>query len=167
MKGGKGETLALVLPKEFALLQPDVMHLIGWASPVGSVPLVCWTHTAVSVTDRVDWFSIRGKIVPLNYVILSKWFSIGVTSEDSPFKVLTVTSYIAFRAANQHFNQHANVPKDKMEKRVPDLHIFHTVKRTAFISGGYSFICEGKRGGNNKDGCGGGVTVGGLWQAIF
>lgn len=29
MKGGKGETLALVLPEEFTFLQADVMHLIG------------------------------------------------------------------------------------------------------------------------------------------
>lgn len=29
MKGGKGETLALVFPEEFTFLQADVMHLIG------------------------------------------------------------------------------------------------------------------------------------------
>lgn len=29
VKGGKGETLALVFTKEFTLLQADVMHLIG------------------------------------------------------------------------------------------------------------------------------------------
>lgn len=29
MEGGKGETLALVFPEEFTLLQADVMHLIG------------------------------------------------------------------------------------------------------------------------------------------
>lgn len=41
MKGGKSETFPLVLPKEFALLQTDVMHLISRAAPVGAVPLVC------------------------------------------------------------------------------------------------------------------------------
>lgn len=29
MKGGKGETLALVVPEEFTFLQADVMHLVG------------------------------------------------------------------------------------------------------------------------------------------
>ena len=41
MKGGKGETLALVFPEEFTLLQADVVHLVGGAAAVRSVPLVC------------------------------------------------------------------------------------------------------------------------------
>lgn len=41
VKGGKCKTFALVLPKEFTLLQADVMHLISRAAPVGAVPLVC------------------------------------------------------------------------------------------------------------------------------
>lgn len=52
MKGGKGETLALVFPEEFTFLQADVMHLIGRAAPVGSVPLVCRTCTTLPVTER-------------------------------------------------------------------------------------------------------------------
>lgn len=41
MKGRKGETLALVFPEEFTFLQADVVHLVGRAAPVRSVPLVC------------------------------------------------------------------------------------------------------------------------------
>lgn len=40
MKRCKGETLAMIVPKEFTLLQADVVHLIGRAAPVCAVPLV-------------------------------------------------------------------------------------------------------------------------------
>ena len=40
MKGGKRETLPLVLSEKFALLQADVMHLIGRAAAVRALPLV-------------------------------------------------------------------------------------------------------------------------------
>lgn len=40
VEGGEGETLPLVLPKELALLQTNVMHLIGRAAAVGALPLV-------------------------------------------------------------------------------------------------------------------------------
>lgn len=40
MEGGEGETLALVLAKELALVQADVVHLISRAAAVGAVPLV-------------------------------------------------------------------------------------------------------------------------------
>ena len=37
---GEGEALPLVLPEELALLQADVVHLIGRAAAVGALPLV-------------------------------------------------------------------------------------------------------------------------------
>lgn len=40
VEGGEGETLALVLAKELALVQADVVHLVGRAAAVGAVPLV-------------------------------------------------------------------------------------------------------------------------------
>lgn len=52
VKGGKRKTFPLVLPKEFTLLQADVMHLISRAAPVGAVPLVCWTHTPLPGTNQ-------------------------------------------------------------------------------------------------------------------
>lgn len=52
VKGGKCKTFALVLPKEFTLLQADVMHLIGRAAPVGAVPLVCWARTSLPGADQ-------------------------------------------------------------------------------------------------------------------
>ena len=36
----EGEALPLVLPEELALLQADVVHLIGRAAAVGALPLV-------------------------------------------------------------------------------------------------------------------------------
>lgn len=53
VKGGKRKTFALVLPKEFTLLQADVMHLISRAAPVGAVPLVCCTCTPLPVTNQL------------------------------------------------------------------------------------------------------------------
>lgn len=47
VEGGKYKTFALVLPKEFTLLQADVMHLVRRAAPVGAVPLVCRTCTTL------------------------------------------------------------------------------------------------------------------------
>lgn len=55
VKGCKCKTFALVLPKEFTLLQADVMHLISRAAAVGAVPLVCWTCTSLPVTDQDFW----------------------------------------------------------------------------------------------------------------
>lgn len=66
MKGGEGETLALVFPEEFAFLQANVMHLIGWAAPVGSVPLVRWAGTAFPETEKEDWLAMWEKIDLLN-----------------------------------------------------------------------------------------------------
>lgn len=55
---GKYKTFALVLPKEFTLLQADVMHLIRRAAPVGAVPLVCRTCTTLPVTEHEIWLHI-------------------------------------------------------------------------------------------------------------
>ena len=52
MEGGKGETLPLVLPEELALLQTYVMHLIGRAAPVGALPLVSRTCSALPGTEK-------------------------------------------------------------------------------------------------------------------
>lgn len=51
VKGGKGEALALVFPEEFALLQADVVHLVGRAASVGLVPLVGRARAALPVTQ--------------------------------------------------------------------------------------------------------------------
>lgn len=58
VEGGKRKTFALVLSKEFTLLQADVMHLISRATTVGAVPLVCWTCTPLSVIDKEIWSPI-------------------------------------------------------------------------------------------------------------
>lgn len=61
VKGGKRKTFALVLPKEFTLLQADVMHFISRAAPVGAVPLVCRTHTPLPATNQEISLPIQGK----------------------------------------------------------------------------------------------------------
>ena len=54
VEGGEGETLPLVLPEELALLQTDVMHLIGRAAPVGALPLVGRACSALPETEKVN-----------------------------------------------------------------------------------------------------------------
>lgn len=61
VKRGKRKTFALVFPKEFTLLQADVMHFIRRAAPVGAVPLVCWTHTSLPATNQEISLRIEGK----------------------------------------------------------------------------------------------------------
>lgn len=61
MKGGKGETLALVLPEEFAFIQADVVHLVGRAAPVGPVPLVSRARPTLPETEGTGLIGHVGK----------------------------------------------------------------------------------------------------------
>lgn len=61
MKGGKGETLALVLPEEFAFIQADVVHLVGRASPVGPVPLVSRARPTLPEREGAGLIGHEGK----------------------------------------------------------------------------------------------------------
>lgn len=56
VEGGEGETLALVLAEELALVQADVVHFIGRAAAVGAVPLVGRASPALpdGSWDRID-----------------------------------------------------------------------------------------------------------------
>lgn len=110
MKGGKGEALALVLSEEFTFLQANVMHLIGGAAPVGSVPLVGWTCMTLPEKQKRGLIGHVGKEWPLKHRTQSIWLHTRATSEDFPLKVVKVTSYISVRAADQYFNQPTRTP---------------------------------------------------------
>lgn len=100
VEGGKCKTFALVLPKEFTLLQADVMHLISRAAPVGAVPLICWTRTSLPVTDQDISLPIQEKTQ--FYIIDYKTYGSALRLLQMSFcDVLWDNISMFFRAANQ------------------------------------------------------------------
>ena len=139
MKGGKGETLSLVLAEEFTLVQADVMHLIGWAAAVGSVPLVRRARPALPETGRENWLAVW--VTLIKRTRQSSQLSIRAALEDLPLKVADVTSYISVRAADRYFSQHGGLGKD-CRNNGPQMHTFTRLSGPQFPQGDRAFEAE-------------------------